>query len=115
MASPMSTHSNQRPGRMAVVSLAAALLFSSCIGTGTDVGNPGEFDFDTLPPPQDSGAGQDASTGGDSASEPDSAFEDASISDTTEPTDASSDTTPSDTLDSDGSAADVTLDSDLPD
>lgn len=110
----MNTNANRRPGKVAVVSLTAALLFSSCVGIGTDVGNPGDFDFDEVPV-ADSGAGQDASAGGDSASEPDMNVADTSLSDATEPTDANSDANPSDVLDSDGSAADVTLDSDLPD
>ena len=107
---------NEKPAhtiRVVVLALAASLLVVSCMGTGTDVGNPGAFDTDTLPPAPDSGAVQDASAGSDATGASDAgSIQDVDMADATEPADVASDTNLPDTVEADIAPDAVTPDAD---
>jgi hypothetical protein len=116
MATPMRNSGTTRTATTAWFALAASLLVVSCIGTGTDVGNPGAFDSDTMPPPPDSGTGQDASAESDATGASDAgSIQDADMTDTAQPTDATSDTDLHDTVDPDIAPDAVTPDADVVD
>lgn len=117
MANQMNSISRQTTGLTAVFALTVALLASACIGTGTDVGNPGLFDTGLAPDAgSDTSTTDDASAGADTSGESDSgAAPDTSTADTTEPMDTTADTVvPDDTSMSDAEADSISPDTDLP-